>query len=712
MALMWQVGGLAFLKNPADPSGIIGMDSVPGSFDITGIAPEASIYMYRVFDCNGHAGSDTIMAGMSKAYEDGVDIVSMSLGIGPASFSGAVDPLAVITKTLTDAGIAVIVAQSNDANETGEYVNDLYTEEWPSTEATALSVGSISNTYFPVVYSAVDSAGANLQYASVYPLNFPNGADVLIISNGCDSDSWNGALEMITNINETIIAFQVDSNCKATSAGSWSSSPIKPIYIMAFNANTTNPYLSQYDTPSQGYFGTTEFFNMNAHDGATFSQNYAAVGGYGIYKLKFSSTSFTSSKQPGGGLVDYYSSFGPTWHDYNLKPQISAPGGHILSTWPLGPLGGYAILSGTSMSTPYLAASYALVKSQFPKASIAEITNRLQVNSKPVPWIWNNNMLSATYQQGAGLVNVFNAIYTKSTISPGQLKISDNSRDRVWGSKHHSLKTHQQNRRRTLSPTLVQATRTMTSNIWSPASNLFTEPPPSQHQPSPSHPGQSTKVSFSVSPPSGVTPSNLPVFGGFINIADSDGDTFSIPYGGPPYSLYNTPYLLISSTSSGIDLPSVYAFNADQSDTVYDTGLLDFVASYGFSGAIPTLQWTTEFSLSVLPANTSIKPDHYGFNKSTKYPYQPSAFAPNSTLFGYPSFGTVVNNTGLMWPANNSPFVVDTSVTGNNGVSWQVGNGDYRWFAAVLRWGGTSGRQEDYDTWLGPVMRFVNGTGG
>jgi hypothetical protein len=39
---------------------------------------------------------------------------------------------------LTDAGIAVIVALSNDANETGKYVNDLYTEEWPSTEPTAL----------------------------------------------------------------------------------------------------------------------------------------------------------------------------------------------------------------------------------------------------------------------------------------------------------------------------------------------------------------------------------------------------------------------------------------------------------------------------------------------------------------------------------------------------------------------------------------------
>jgi hypothetical protein len=181
---------------------------------------------------------------------------------------------------------------------------------------------------------------------------------------------------------------------------------------------------------------------------------------------------------------------------------------------------------------------------------------------------------------------------------------------------------------------------------------------------------------------------------------------------GPPYSLFNTPYIYTSPTSSGVQLPSLYGYNADQSNITYDIGLLEVVVSYGFGGAVPTLQWTTEFSISILPANTNIKPDHYGFNQSIQYPYIPSAFAPNSTVFRHPSFGTLINDTGLMWPENNAPFDSDTSVRGDNGVRWKVGNGDYRWFAAVLRWGGTSGRQEDYDTWLGPVIRFVNGTSG
>jgi len=181
---------------------------------------------------------------------------------------------------------------------------------------------------------------------------------------------------------------------------------------------------------------------------------------------------------------------------------------------------------------------------------------------------------------------------------------------------------------------------------------------------------------------------------------------------GAPYSLFNTPYFYTSPASSGAQLPSVYGYNADQSNITYDIGLLEVVASYGFGGAVPTLQWTKEFSISLLPTNTNIKLNHYAFNQPIQYPYIPSAFSPNSTVFRQPSFGTLINDTGLMWPENNAPFGSDTSVKGDNRVRWKVGNGDYRWFAAVLRWCGTRGRQEDYDTWLGPVIRFVNGTSG
>ena len=85
------------------------MTHAANQFNIVGVAPEANIYMYRAFGCDAKGGSDAILASMLKAQSDGVDIVSLSLSVGTPSAYANVneDPLAEVTKKLTDAGIAV-----------------------------------------------------------------------------------------------------------------------------------------------------------------------------------------------------------------------------------------------------------------------------------------------------------------------------------------------------------------------------------------------------------------------------------------------------------------------------------------------------------------------------------------------------------------------------------------------------------------------------
>lgn len=685
----------------ANFSGIVGMNSVPESFQFTGVAPEASIYMYRVFDCNGNAGSDTVLAAMSKAQEDGVDIVSMSLGIGSAAFDGDIDPLAAVTKILTDAGIAVVVANGNDASGSSQG-GQLYTEEWPSSEPTTIAVGAISNSHFPLVYSATDSLGDVLQYASIYSVPVSE-ADVYLVGDPCDYDSWTQAIAATANLNNTIFAFQTSNFCPATSAGNWDSSK-PPIYTMAINSPSTAPYAPEYDLLHQGFFGTVEMLNMNAADGATLIQNYNSLGGYGKYKLSFNSSLFESIQQASGGMVDYYSSFGPTWHEYGLKPQISAPGGHILSTWPLGPLGGYSILSGTSMATPYVAACYALVKSQFPTESLQQIKDRLQANAQPVPWIFDKTILSATPQQGAGLINCYNAIYSETTISPGQLIISDVSKTE-YGTANITItnaspatKTYKLSHQGAgYMDYYIPYGELNQVNLYGTAifgsSDIVVSA------------GQSKTIPLSIKPPNGVVPSNLPVFGGFIQIISGD-EALSIPYVGPPYSLYNTPQILIQPLTNGFTLPEVYAYDAN-GNIIYDTGILDFNSSWGFGGTIPTLQITRAIRIDAVPADTSLTADHYGFDRNVSYDYILSAQVPKENIFGHASYGTLINETGYLWPSGNDPFGTAAKVATSTGTSYTLGIGDYRWYGSVLRWGGTPGVQEDYETWLGPVVRFV-----
>lgn len=45
-----------------------------------------------------------------------------------------------------------------------------------------------------------------------------------------------------------------------------------------------------------------------------------------------------------------------------MKPDLAAPGGSILSTWPVV-LGSYAVISGTSAAAPHAAGSAALLLS-------------------------------------------------------------------------------------------------------------------------------------------------------------------------------------------------------------------------------------------------------------------------------------------------------------------------------------------------------------
>src|SRR5258708_38231387 len=84
-----------------------------------------------------------------------------------------------------------------------------------------------------------------------------------------------------------------------------------------------------------------------------------------------------------GGLISSFSSYGLS-PDLALKPDIGAPGGFIRSTFPLE-LGGYANLSGTSMSSPHVAGAAALMLEARPHTPSQAMGGLLQNTSQPQP---------------------------------------------------------------------------------------------------------------------------------------------------------------------------------------------------------------------------------------------------------------------------------------------------------------------------------------
>lgn len=48
--------------------------------DFSGVAPDATILAYKVFGCSGSSPGDIVMQGLLAAFEDGADLINMSVG--------------------------------------------------------------------------------------------------------------------------------------------------------------------------------------------------------------------------------------------------------------------------------------------------------------------------------------------------------------------------------------------------------------------------------------------------------------------------------------------------------------------------------------------------------------------------------------------------------------------------------------------------------
>ncbi|KAM0745432.1 hypothetical protein ACQRIT_000816 [Beauveria bassiana] len=77
-----------------------------------GVAPNATLAAYRVFDCKGFMVEDDLVAAWIKAYEDDAQIIVSSIG-WPGS-SWATRPAAAVVSRIVDNGIPCIISLGND----------------------------------------------------------------------------------------------------------------------------------------------------------------------------------------------------------------------------------------------------------------------------------------------------------------------------------------------------------------------------------------------------------------------------------------------------------------------------------------------------------------------------------------------------------------------------------------------------------------------
>ncbi len=140
-------GGYDFVNNDTDPSddaghgthccGIIGAKGNNGKGGM-GVAPDVSLYAYKVLGANGRGNTSNIVRAVNRAVSDGVNVISMSLG-GPdylSEFQAAIN-------NAREKGIVVVAAAGNDHTSEkaypGAYDNVLCVAAMPGKGSTELS---------------------------------------------------------------------------------------------------------------------------------------------------------------------------------------------------------------------------------------------------------------------------------------------------------------------------------------------------------------------------------------------------------------------------------------------------------------------------------------------------------------------------------------------------------------------------------------------
>ncbi|KAG6289174.1 hypothetical protein E4U09_005147 [Claviceps aff. purpurea] len=364
------------------------------------------------------------------------------------------------------------------------------------------------------------------------------------------------------------------------------------------------------------------------------------------YDLRVRSTNNTNT----GGAVSNFSSWGPTF-EMDTKPQCGAIGGHVLSTY-LRASGKYSLNSGTSMACPQAAGIIALIRQVRGAITPQEIQDLLSSNANPQ--LFNDgtkfyDYLAPVPQQGAGLLQAYDAAYSTALLSPSGL--SFNYTDHFANSLNFTLRNTDKE------PATYNIMHRPAITMPS-LTRLFTQPPALNS----ARPASLCKVArprrlikVSATPPEGLDAKRLALWSGYIAINGTDGASLSLPYQGLTGSLHE--HILLGSNDTWIsnstdfnDIPSPIPPNT--------TFLLPKPGNAGPEDLMPQLSVKLALGCPMIRADIV-----YGLPQPRSQEQDPDA-----RILGFPALWNPRGHIGFPWdglldsgryaPAGTYKFVV------------------------------------------------------
>ncbi|KAJ7282906.1 subtilisin-like protease [Mycena rebaudengoi] len=667
-------------------AGIIGAN--PGNvFNISGVAYGSTILAYRIFGCLGSVNDDVIIDALLRGVKDGADILTLSLG-GTDGWTESAG--SVVSSRIAGTGKIVTIAAGNEGDSGSWFTSS------PGNGINVISVASSQNTAVPLQTLKVQGATHDpIVYYATFPLPvtetlpiYATSKDTTIVDDACNP------LPASTPDLSKFVVLVRRGTCTFVT---------KIANIQAFGAKVALIYDN-----GNGFAGITvgDFpaVLIQAADGVFLAEQFAA--GTPI-TVSFPQTGGSISfPDPDGGLISSFTTYGPT-NDFYFKPAITAPGGNILSTLPV-PQGSYGIESGTSMATPFLAGVSALLFSVKGNSAQVGRTARtlFQSTASVVPSSkTDGDPLQTVTQQGAGLIQAYDAIFATTILSRTELILNDTAH--FAGVQRFSV----QNTGKTVKKYTVSHVPAGTAVTVTPGSILVASGPVPQSAAFASvsfnsakftlAPGQSHEVVATIKPPKGVDASTFPVYSGFIDIT-SGAEKVHATYLGLAASLKDKKTIDDSDLIFGIPTPVIL----DPLGNVQEGAV-----NYTFVGDdAPFILWRQAFGTPVLRldlVSSTIKftgtLDARGaaFGISFTHSHKGGSFAK------VPIIGSLLEVDYLT--RNDEADLLDNSIllakVFANGTT--IPNGSYKILLRSLRVTGDPTNEADYDSWLSPIIGVV-----
>ena len=381
-------GGRDLVDNDTDPmeTKTLGRATVHGTHvagiiaangKIKGVAPEAKILAYRALGPGGGGTTENVLAAIEQAIKDKVDIMNLSLG---NDINGPDLPISLALNRAVERGIVAIAASGNSGP-------DIWSVGSPGTASKAISVGASTPT-LEVPYLLIEGMREKIR---IQPLagsaNWNLDRSLSIVDGGlgtkADLKDVMGKIVLLKRGNLTF----TEKAKNARDAGAKA--------VIIYN-NLSGSFMGNLEAPLE-----IPVASITKKEGELLKSKVNRLANIQVTHEK--------------DLLADFSSRGPVTDTWEVKPDIVAPGVAINSTIP----GGYLSLQGTSMAAPHVAGACALIKQAHPEWTPDQIKAALMNTAKPLV---KNGKLYRTYEQGAGRIQVTEAVKATSLVSPSSLR--------------------------------------------------------------------------------------------------------------------------------------------------------------------------------------------------------------------------------------------------------------------------------------------------